>query len=109
MISHKLSARVSRVCTQTVRRKAARERSTGREILIIPFTETSDVSHIFIPAEFDSSGEDYVGLSAGVSGDLNVILLTLRTKFHIVYFYLTFYLLITNVLNKTQISVGKGI
>lgn len=52
--------------------KGTRERSARREILIIPFTEASDVSHIFILAEFDSSGEDYAGFSAGVSGDLNV-------------------------------------
>jgi len=31
MISHKLSARVSRVCTQTVRRKTAREKERERK------------------------------------------------------------------------------
>lgn len=57
------------MCTQCrYGERPPRERSARREILIIPFTEASDVSHIFILAEFDSSGEDYVGFSAGVSG-----------------------------------------
>lgn len=75
MISHKLSARVSRVSSRTLWRKATRERerSAGWKILIIPFTRRPDVSHIFILAEFDSSRQDYIGWHR-VSGDVKRIL-----------------------------------
>jgi len=75
MILHKLSAKVSRVSS---RRKAAGERKRKREKhktgnINNSIHEASDVSHIFIPAEFDSSREDYIGWHR-VSGDLERIL-----------------------------------
>lgn len=78
-ISHKLSARVSR---KAVRRKASarkgkrerkrniqrerEERKTGN--INNPIHEASDVTHVFILAEFDSSREDYISWDC-VSGE----------------------------------------
>lgn len=76
MILHKLSAKVSRVSS---RRKAIRETEREREKhktgnINNSIHEASDVSHIFILAEFDSSREDYIGWHR-VSGDLECILI----------------------------------